>query len=43
MDLFLKKTTKKHQDSDLHLIGVACMFIASKVEDVFHIPLNDFS
>lgn len=28
-------------DSDLHLIGVGCIFIASKIEDVLHIPLED--
>lgn len=42
MDLFLKKTNKKFTDSDLHLIGITCMFIASKIEDVYHIPLKDF-
>jgi cyclin B len=42
MDLFLKKTQKKHTDIDLHLIGVVCMFIATKVEDIYHIPLSDF-
>jgi cyclin B len=42
IDLYLKKTWKRHVDADLHLIGVACMFIATKIEDVYHIPLSDF-
>jgi cyclin B len=43
MDLFLKKAThRKYTDCDLHLIGITCMFIASKIEDVYHIPLKDF-
>ena len=42
MDLFLKQTKKKLVDSDLHLIGTTCMLIATKVEDVYHIPLSDF-
>lgn len=42
MDLFLKKTVAHYQDQDLHLIGVACMFLATKIEDIYHIPLGDF-
>lgn len=42
LDLYLKKTWRRHVDSDLHIIGVSCMFIATKIEDVYHIPLNDF-
>lgn len=32
MDLFFKRTTKKLEVSDLHLVGVASMFMASKYE-----------
>jgi cyclin B len=42
LDLYLKKTWRKHVDSELHLIGIACMFIATKIEDINHIPLHDF-
>jgi len=42
MDLYLKKTWRRHIEPELHLIGVACMFIATKIEDVYHIPLLDF-
>lgn len=32
MDIFFKKATKKLEVSDLHIIGVASMFMASKYE-----------
>ena len=34
MDRFFKYTDKKLNSSDLHLTGVASMFIASKYEDI---------
>ena len=37
MDRFFKQTKRELKSSDLHLIGVVTMFIASKYEDV--IPL----
>jgi cyclin B len=30
-----------YQDCDLHLIGVGSMFLASKIEDIYHVPLQD--
>ena len=41
MDQFLRKSKRRLFDSDLHLIGVACIFLASKLEDVYHIVLDD--
>jgi cyclin A len=37
MDRYFKNSDKQLQSSDLHLLGVVSMFIASKYEDV--IPL----
>lgn len=45
MDLFLKtghKSGKRIETSEVHLIGTTCMFMASKMEEVYHIPLEDF-
>jgi hypothetical protein len=42
MDLFFKKSSKRLRDGDVHLIGIASMLIATKYEDVYHIPLQDF-
>lgn len=42
MDLFLKYHCEATvSDSDVHIIGVAAMFIASKYEDIYHISLNE--
>jgi Cyclin, N-terminal domain len=41
MDLFMRSTQRVYGESDLHLIGIGAMFIASKIEDVYHIPMND--
>lgn len=30
------------KDTDVHLSGVAAMFLATKYEDIYHIPLRDF-
>ena len=30
------------QDSDLHLIGITSIYIASKYEDIYHIPITEF-
>lgn len=40
MDLFFKKRDKKLEVSDLHLVGVASMFIASKYEEIYPLKLN---
>ena len=34
MDRYFKGQTKEHELTDLHLIGVTAMFIASKYEDI---------
>jgi hypothetical protein len=45
MDLFVKNNQRmsknKLQDSDIHLIGLTSIFIASKYEDNRHIPLQN--
>jgi hypothetical protein len=40
MDRYLKKATFNISSSDLHLIGVAAMFIANKYEDVDQFNLD---
>ncbi|CAD8067829.1 unnamed protein product [Paramecium sonneborni] len=40
MDTFLHQTTKQHVPQDLHLIGVTCMFIASKFEEIYPVKLQ---
>ena len=34
LDRYLQNTKKKIEDKDIHLIGLACIFIASKSEDL---------
>ncbi|EAS06644.3 amine-terminal domain cyclin (macronuclear) [Tetrahymena thermophila SB210] len=41
LDLFFKKQTKKLVESDVHLFGIAAMFLATKQEDISHISLDD--
>jgi len=41
MDNYLYSTKKRLKNDDLHLIGVSCIFIASKYEDVYYISLED--
>ena len=38
MDNYLQRTKKKYNEKNLHLIGLACMYISSKMEDI--IPLH---
>lgn len=38
MDMYLEKTTRKFKDSDIHLIGLVSVYMASKMEDI--IPLH---
>lgn len=40
MDQYLNKSTKCHQPSDLHLLGVAAMFIACKYEEIYPVKLK---
>ncbi|KAL4508153.1 hypothetical protein ABPG72_021526 [Tetrahymena utriculariae] len=42
MDLFLKKSKKKFQDSDIHLIGVCCLIICNHFEQRVQVGLNHF-
>jgi len=42
MDLYFKHCKKVLKDADVHLSGIAAMFIASKFDDIYHIPLLDF-
>ncbi|CAD8210507.1 unnamed protein product [Paramecium octaurelia] len=34
MDAYLKNTEQQYTDSDIYLLGVTCIFIASKIEDI---------
>jgi hypothetical protein len=40
MDIFFKKTPRKLEVSDLHLIGATSMFIASKYEEIYPFKLT---
>lgn len=40
LDQFFKQTTERIQVKDLHLSGVAAMFIASKYEDIYPLKLS---
>jgi len=40
MDLFLERTNIQQEVSDLHLIGVTCMFMASKYEEIYPLRLS---
>jgi len=40
MDLFLERTNVTHEVSDLHLVGVTCMFMASKYEEIYPLRLK---
>lgn len=41
MDQFLLRALRPLKNEDLHLVGIACLFLASKQEDVYHISLED--
>ena len=38
MDGFLRYSYN-YSDSDMYLIGITCIFIASKIEDIYHISI----
>ena len=40
MDLFYKNSKISHELNELHLIGVTCMFIASKLEEIYPIKIK---
>jgi hypothetical protein len=42
MDLFLWKTQTIYKSENVHLIGVAAMFIASKFQEIYPISLSQF-
>lgn len=42
MDLFFWKTQSFYKNENVHLIGVAAMFIASKFQEIYPISLNQF-
>ena len=42
MDIFLYKTKKVFKNEDVHLIGIASMFISSKFQEIYPLSLNNF-
>lgn len=40
MDFFLNKTSKSLSGNDLHVLGVTCMFLAAKYEEVYPMKLR---
>ncbi len=40
MDSFLTKTKNQYQSKDIHLIGVTCMLIASKMEEILPFKIS---
>lgn len=40
LDRYFKNKAEKRQISDLHIIGVTCMFIASKYEDIYPLKMK---
>lgn len=41
LDQFLIRAPRVLKNEDLHLVGIGCLFLASKQEDVYHISLDD--
>jgi len=42
MDQFLYKTNSIIKNKNIHLIGMSCMYIANKFEEIYPIPLKHF-
>jgi hypothetical protein len=40
MDRYFKKKQKSIEIADLHLLGVTCMYIASKYEDIYPLKMS---
>ncbi len=40
LDRYFKQKTEEREVSDLHIIGVTCMFIASKYEDIYPLKMK---
>ncbi|MFN9942972.1 MAG: hypothetical protein ACK56I_26240, partial [bacterium] len=36
-----KKTLVSLKESDVHIIGIVCIYIAIKLNDIYHIPLEN--
>ena len=43
MDRYISRTKKMLYDNDIHLIGLTCIYIASKMMDIVPLKLNDIS
>jgi hypothetical protein len=41
LDHFFKLSSRTLKESDVHLFGIAAMFLATKQEDISHISLDD--
>jgi hypothetical protein len=49
LDVFLKQTNMFETIliyfrvfADIHLVGMVCMFLATKIEDIYQIPMKEF-
>ena len=42
MDIFIQKTKKIFNNEDIHLIGITCMFISSKFQEIYPLSLKNF-
>lgn len=40
LNMYFKKSVRKIYDEDLHLSGIVSIFLASKFEDILHLPLK---
>ena len=40
LDRYFKNKNERREISDLHIIGVTCMFIASKYEDIYPLKMR---
>lgn len=40
MDVYIKNSKTILKNEDIHLLGLACIYIASKYEDVYHIKIG---
>ena len=40
LDRYFKNKSQRREISDLHIIGVTCMFIASKYEDIYPLKMK---
>ncbi len=40
MDKYLEKAKRKHETGELHLIGVSCIYMATKYEEIHGLKLS---